>query len=122
MFGGALLLEIGSDGKVVESQDRELIQHYIDITQHMIKDVKKEPKWRGHMCVEEKQRSVFQTTKDLSHFQNAQFANSCIQFLGIEGQIAVLVRKESMLIIDKDRETLHSINFGKHIHQKEMHD
>ena len=50
----------------------------------MTKNLVDEPMWYSHMCVEADEGNHqydFKINKDLSEFENLEFANSCIQFL-----------------------------------------
>ena len=76
----------------------------------------------SHMCVSEGKISVYETTKDLSQLKNAQVGSDLLKHLEIKGQIAVLVSKESMLIIDKDKGNLYSIRFGNQHNLEDMKD
>ena len=77
----------------------------------MTNDISTDPKWGSHICVESGQKLVYQLYNDCSQSPNAQFAQSVVEFLAIEGQMAVLVRKQSILIIDTNNRILHSIIF-----------
>lgn len=61
--------------------------------------------WRNHLCVEKGKSSVSKTNLDFSNFEteNAKFAQALLfecKVFKVGQKIAVLLRKDSMLIID----------------------